>query len=140
MRILESRASISLISMYIKVFLEKEVNIKWESRLSQYYNTFERKTSEKLVYKISKSDNVILSIISIIIYWYIAIKSKGVYMDCKVMIPIIIIQTVLIMGEIILTKMFNDYNFLKKDKQTNWQELKKSYTSNMKGKIKNVIL
>lgn len=62
-RIARIRDAIAYIAAYINVFLEPELEINWETDHNKFRSKY--KVSKSYLYKISRADFVILSIISI---------------------------------------------------------------------------
>lgn len=123
LRVFDSRQSIARISSYIQVFIEPNIDYKWESRLHKYRE--HKYFRENFIYFASKCDFILIAVSSSVLFWLL------VYWNEKNIKPAMFwftlaIQVIVLLTEIILTLYCYDYERLIKTKSKKWHETEKS--------------
>ncbi len=123
LRVFDSRQSIARISSYIQVFIEPNIDYKWESRLHKYRE--HKYFRENFIYFASKCDFILIAVSSSVLFWLL------VYWNEKNIEPpmfwfTLAIQVIVLLTEIILTLYCYDYERLIKTKSKKWHETEKS--------------
>lgn len=129
LRVFDSRQSIARISSYIQVFIEQNIDYKWESRLHKYRE--HKYFRENFIYFASKCDFILIALSSSVLFWLL------VYWEEKNIKPAMFwftlaIQVIVILTEIILTLYCYDYERLIKTKSKKWRETEESLIKRQK--------
>lgn len=120
-RVARYRDSIAYISTYMKVFLEPELEFKWEHDHDIYSEKYRSSYFSKFLYFVSRADFLFLTVIGIAIFW---IQNQGIHLkDLSWTIILIIFQIIMIIIEIILFNKFSNIPNLKKSKIENWKKI-----------------
>ncbi|MBE6700394.1 MAG: hypothetical protein E7582_00685 [Ruminococcaceae bacterium] len=126
MRISNCRRCIAFLAGYMKVALEPDLDLQWETKSFDYYEINKRTTSEWLLYVGSKFDFPILSIISSLLFWGLRDWKFMIYNSVLLSHITLFIQIFIIVFEMLLYFKYSSVATIKKKLIKNWEIVQKN--------------
>lgn len=116
--------SIAYLAAYMKVYLEKDCGIQWESNHYAYYKRFPRFGWRKFFYHCARCDFSFLIFICSALFWLL--RGLNFYVAGRLWLGILIlvVQIVAIVGEAIIIIHYNSFSKMKEKFIINWTNLK----------------
>lgn len=129
LRIVKLRMDCAFLAAYMSVYLEKHIDIKWESNNKLYCNEHPRGKAQSIFYIFSKFDFVFITLITSFLFWLMRIDNLLVN-NWLLTSLLISFQTVILVVEIGV--VVNFYNFAKHRNNycAQWKETLKNGETN----------
>ncbi len=128
-RIVKLRNDCAFLSAYMSVLLEKNIDIKWESKNKLFGDKTPKKKSKKLLHTLSKFDFIFLVLVSIIMFWIVHYAEAGTFLianNCVLMYLLIFLQVFVVAAEIAVLVNFLKFSEQRSEYSNQWEEVLKN--------------
>ena len=110
LRIADCRRSIAFLTSYLSVLLEGNTPNEYEISVKKYYKSHKRSIWDQFTYHGSRLDIILLSALSILVFWYMCGEKLALDRHIVTILLSIFIQTVVLSLEIIIHIRCSDLN------------------------------
>lgn len=124
----ESSNSIAFLASYMKAYLERDFDIKWETHHHNYYLKYKRKGTLWVIHYCARWDFLCLSIVSSFLFWLMRNFDLCVRGHIAFGWIIIVLQVLVIIFEGYIGFVYSNFVKLKDDMLDNWNKLLKDKT------------
>lgn len=122
LRISDCRYSIAFLASYIKIFLEPQLDVEWQTMHVQFYERHKRTLIQKILYHGSKLDIPFLSLISSVIFWLLR-GMEAILSEPYLSLIILIVQFIIVVFDCLICLKYSDISRIKEPLLQKWQEL-----------------
>ena len=109
LRIVKLRNDTAFLAAYMAIFLEKNIDIKWESNSSIFWKEYPREKQQGIFYVFSKFDFIFIVTITSVLFWLMRFDNF-IIRNWILTVLVILCQVFILILEIFVIKKFSNFS------------------------------